>query len=119
MPFGLTNAPAAFCNLANNVLCEFLNDFYVVHLDEIVIYSRSLEDHIAHLRKVFYKLRQHKLFVKKEKCEFAQTEILFLEHKISKGLVQMDERKVNAIMDWLRPKSVSELRFFLGLANCH
>ena len=70
-----------------------------------------------HLRKVFQKLQQHKVFVKREKCEFAQIKILFLGHKISKGHVRMDPRKIKAIMDWPRPKIVSELRSFLGLAN--
>jgi len=87
MPCGLTNDPATFCNLMNDVLYEFFDDFRLVYLDDIVICSQSLEDHIVNLRKVFQKLRQHKLFVKKEKCEFTQTEILFLRHKISKGLV--------------------------------
>ena len=73
----------------------------------------SLEYHIVHLRKVFQKLRQPKLFIKKEKCKFAQIEILFLGHKIRKGHVRMDPRKINAIMDWPRPKIVSELRSFL------
>ena len=87
MSFGLTNTPAILCNLMNDVLYEDLVDFCIVYPDDIVIYSQSLEDHIIHLRNVFKKLRQHKLFVKKDKCEFPQTEILFLRHKISKGLV--------------------------------
>ena len=70
-----------------------------------------------HLGKVFQKLRQHKLFFKREKYEFAQAEILFLGHRIIKGHVKVDPRKIKAIMDWLRPKIVSELRSFLGLAN--
>jgi len=72
MPSGPTNAPATFCNLMNVVLYKYLDDLYVVYLDDIVIYSQSLEDHINHLRKVFQKLKQHELYVTKEKCEFAQ-----------------------------------------------
>ena len=94
MPFGLTNASATFCNLMNDVFYEYVDHFAVVYLDDIVIYSESLEDHLEHLRKVLSKLREHQLFVKKEKCEFAQQEILFLGHKVSKGMVMMDERKV-------------------------
>ena len=93
MSFGLTNAPATFYNLMNDVFYEFVDRFVVVYLDNIVIYSESLEDHLEHLRKVLSKLREHQLYVKKEKCEFAQQEILFLGHKVSKGLVKMDERK--------------------------
>ena len=117
MSFGLTNAPATFCNLMNDVFYEFVDCFVVVYLDDIVIYSDSLKDHLEHLRKVLSKLREHQLYVKKEKCEFAQQEILFLGHKVSKGLVMMDERKVQAILNWPPPSKVAELRSFLWLAN--
>ena len=117
MPFGLTNAPATFCNLMNDVFYEFVDHFVVVYLDGILIYSESLEDHLEHLRKVLSKLREHQLYVKKEKCEFTQQEILFLGHKVSKGLVMMNERKVQAILDWPPPSKVAELWSFLGLAN--
>ena len=99
MPFGLTNAPATFCNLMNDVFYEFVDHFVVVYLDGILIYSESLEDHLEHLRKVLSKLREHQLYVKKEKCEFAQQEIMFLGHKVSKGLVKMGEKKVQTILD--------------------
>ena len=94
MSFGLTNAPATFYNLMNDVFYEFVDRFVVVYLDDIVIYSDSLKDHLEHLRKVLSKLREHQLYVKKEKCEFAQQEILLLGHNVSKGLVMMDEGKV-------------------------
>ncbi|KAL2898903.1 Transposon Ty3-I Gag-Pol polyprotein [Bienertia sinuspersici] len=117
MPFGLTNAPATFCNLMNDVLYEYLDRFCVVYLDDIVVYSQTLNDHVKHLRMVFDKLREHELYIKKEKCEFAQTEIMFLGHKISNGSVRMDGKKVQAILNWEEPKSIHELRSFLGLAN--
>ena len=97
MPFGLNNAPATFCNLMNDVLFNFLDSFVVVYLDNIVIYSLTLEDHVVHLEKVFARLRQSQLYVKKEKCEFAQTEIKFLGHLISKSQIRMDGTKVAAI----------------------
>ena len=109
MPFGLTNAPATFCNLMNDVFYEFVDRFVMVYLDDIVIYSESLEDHLEHLRKVLSKLREHQLYVKKEKCEFAEQEILFLGHKVNKGLVMMDERKVQAILDWPPQSKVAKL----------
>ena len=68
MPFGLINAPATFCNLMNDVLFDFLDSFVVVYLDDIVIYSPTLEDHVVHLEMVLDRLRQNKLYVKKEKC---------------------------------------------------
>ena len=117
MPFGLTNAPATFWNLMNDVFHEYVDHFVVVYLDDMVIYSESLEDHLEHLRNVLSKLREHQLFVKKEKCEFTQQEILFLGDKVSKGMVMMDEGKMQAILDWPPPSKVTELRSFLGLAN--
>lgn len=117
MPFGLTNAPATFCNLMNDVLYEFLDHFVVVYLDDIVVYSPTLADHVEHLKLVFSALRRNSLYVRKEKCEFCQQEIMFLGHKVSKGQIRMDERKVQAILEWAAPTKVSELRSFLGLAN--
>ena len=89
----------------------------MVYLDDIVIYSEFLEDHLEHLKKVLSKLMGHQLYVKNEKCEFVQQEIMFLGHKVSKGLMKMDERKVQAILDWPPPNKVAELRSFLGLTN--
>ena len=94
MLFGLTNAPATFCNLMNEVLFDFLDSFVVVYLDDIVIYNPTLEDHLEHLEKMFDILRQNQLYVKKEKCEFAQTEIKFLGHLISMSRIRMDGAKV-------------------------
>ena len=71
MPFRLINAPVTFCNLMNDVIFDFLDSFVVVYLDDIVIYCPTLEDHLVHLEKVFDRLRQNQLYVKKEKCEFA------------------------------------------------
>ena len=117
MPFGLTNAPATFCNLMNDVLFEYIDAFFVVYLDDIVIYSQSLREHEKHMSLVFQRLRENRLFVKKEKCEFAQRQITFLGHKISEGLIKMDENKVRAIREWSEPSKLKELRSFLGLAN--
>ena len=117
MPFGLTNAPATFCNLMNDILFEYIDAFVVVYLDDIVIYSQSLREHEKHMSLVFQRLQENKLFVKKEKCEFAQRQITFLGHKISEGLIKMDENKVRAIREWSVPSKLKELRSFLGLAN--
>ncbi|RVW70717.1 Retrovirus-related Pol polyprotein from transposon 17.6 [Vitis vinifera] len=117
MPFGLTNAPATFCNLMNDVLFDYLDAFVVVYLDDIVVYSKTLIEHEKHLRLVFQRLRENRLYVKREKCEFAQEKITFLGHKINAGLIRMDKGKVQAIMEWTVPTKVTELRSFLGLAN--
>lgn len=117
MPFWLTNAPATFCNLMNDVLYEFLDRFVVVYLDDIVIYFEGLDEHVVHLKRVFQKLREHELYVKREKCEFCSLGITFLGHVISHGNIKMDRGKVEVILDWSIPCNVGQLHSFLGLAN--
>jgi hypothetical protein len=117
MPFGLTNAFATFCTLMNDIFWEWLNDFIVIYIDNILIYSGSLEEHVKHLRKVFQRLRENKLYAKFEKCEFGVTEVDFLGHKMTQEGLKMDDHKVKAILDWEPPKSVPALKSFLGLAS--
>jgi hypothetical protein len=117
MPFGLTNASAIFCNLINDVLYDFLDNFVVVYLDDIVIYNRGIEDHVTHLSKVLSRLREYELYMKREKCEFPKAKIMFLGHLIREGQVKMDPRKIQAIVERTAPKSIPELRSFLGLTN--
>ncbi|KAH9723181.1 Endonuclease [Citrus sinensis] len=117
MPFGLTNAPATFCTLMNKVLQPFLDRFVVVYLDDIVVYSTTLEDHAQHLQQVLQVLRDNELFLKLEKCSFAQQEVEFLGHKIAGRKIMMENDKVKAILDWEPPSKVPELRSFLGLVN--
>ncbi|XP_050212403.1 uncharacterized protein LOC126663714, partial [Mercurialis annua] len=117
MPFGLTNAPATFCTLMNRVFQPFLDKFVVVYLDDIVVYSNTLEEHVDHLRQVFQVLRENELYVKKEKCDFAQKEVMFLGHIVGGGKLRMDKSKVQAIDEWKPPRKVPELRSFLGLVN--
>jgi hypothetical protein len=117
MPFRLTNAPATFCTLMNDIFREWLDDFVVVYIDDILIYSGSLEEHEEHLRKMFQRLKENKLYAKLEKCEFRVTEVDFLGHRITQEGLKMDDHKVKAILDWEPPKSVPALRSFLGLAS--
>ncbi|XP_069145655.1 uncharacterized protein [Solanum lycopersicum] len=117
MPFGLTNAPTTFCTLMNEILHPYFDQFVVVYLDDIVVYSSTLQEHVEYLKKVFNVLRKNQLYVKREKCEFAQPKIYFLGHVISQGELRMDEPKVKAIQDWEAPTKVTELRSFVGLAN--
>ncbi|KAE8656709.1 hypothetical protein F3Y22_tig00116997pilonHSYRG00207 [Hibiscus syriacus] len=117
MPFGITNAPTTFCTLMNKVLQPFLDQFVVVYLDDIVIYSKTLEEHIEDLKQVFLVLRDNELYVKEEKCSFAQTEVPFLDHIVGGGKIWMDMDKIRAIEEWKGPTKVTELRSFLGLAN--
>lgn len=117
MPFGLTNAPAVFQALINDVLREMLNKFVFVYLDDILIFSSSLQEHESHVRKVLRRLQENHLFVKPEKCEFHTTEVLFLGFIIKPGQVQMDPKKVQAVLDWPAPTSVKEVQRFIGFAN--
>ncbi len=117
MPFGLTNAFATFCTFRNDIFREWLDDFVVVYIDDILIYSGSLEEHVEHLRKVFQRLRENKLYAKFEKCKFGVTKMDFLGHRITQEGLKMDDHKVKVILDWEPPKSVLASRSFLGLAS--
>ncbi|KAL0455690.1 UNVERIFIED_CONTAM: Retrovirus-related Pol polyprotein from transposon [Sesamum latifolium] len=117
MPFGLTNAPAAFMSLMNKTLQPFLDLFVIVFIDDILIYSRSQEEHEKHLRAVLQILSEKQLYAKFSKCEFWMKEIVFLGHIVSKEGVQPDPTKVKAILEWESPKNTSEVRSFLGLAG--
>uniref|UniRef100_A0A8C7Y9I5 Gypsy retrotransposon integrase-like protein 1 n=1 Tax=Oryzias sinensis TaxID=183150 RepID=A0A8C7Y9I5_9TELE len=117
MPFGLTNAPAIFQNLVNDVLGDMINHFVFIYLDDILIFSRSMEEHVQHVRKVLLRLLQNQLYVKAEKCEFHTTTTSFLGLVISEGIIKMDPRKVKAVLEWPRPESRKQLQRFLGFAN--
>jgi len=117
MSFGLTNAPASFMNLMNKIFMEYLDKFFVVFIDDILIYSKNEEDHARHLRLVLDKLREHQLYAKFSKCEFWLREVAFLGHVLSEGGVAVDPNKVRDVLSWEQPKNVSEIRSFLGLAG--
>jgi len=101
----------------NDIFWEWLADFVVVYIDDILIYSGSLEEHAEHLRKVFQRLRENKLYAKFEKCEFGVTKVDFLGHRITQEGLKMDDHKVKAIVDWEPPKLVPALKSFLGLTS--
>ncbi|WVZ76321.1 hypothetical protein U9M48_024305 [Paspalum notatum var. saurae] len=117
MSFGLTNAPAYFMNLMNKVFMEYLDKFVVVFIDDILIYSKTEEEHEEHLRLVLQKLREHKLYAKLSKCEFWLDQVPFLGHIVSKGGIMVDPSKISSVMDWKVPEVVKEVRGFLGLAG--
>jgi hypothetical protein len=117
MPFGLTNAPAVFMDLMNRVFHEYLDRFVIVFIDDILVYSKSLEEHEDHLRIVLQILRDKKLYAKLKKCEFWLNQVVFLGHVVSKDGITVDPSKIEAVVSWDRPTNVSEVRSFLGLAG--
>ncbi|KAL4319079.1 hypothetical protein GQ457_18G007980 [Hibiscus cannabinus] len=117
MPFGLTNAPPAFMDLMNRVFQEYLDQFVVVFIDDILVYSRTDEDHDRHLRLVLQTLLENQLYAKLSKCEFWIREVVFLGHVVSSEGIRVDPKKVEAIVNWKQPTSVTEICSFLGLAG--
>ena len=117
MPFGLRNALAAFMDLMHRVFQPYLDQFVVVFVDDILIYSQSEWEHEYHLRIVLQLLRDHQLYAKFSKCEFWLTEVRFLGHVVSASGVSVDPEKVEVVMSWKRPKSVFEICCFLELAG--
>src|SRR6187455_1920428 len=105
--------PAYFMNLMNKIFMEYLDKFVVVFIDDILIYSKTEEEHAEHLRVVLETLREHKLYAKFSKCEFWLSEVAFLGHVVSAGGISVDPEKIKAILDWKSPTSVTEIRSFL------
>jgi hypothetical protein len=117
MSFGLTNAPTYFMYLMNKVFMEYLDKIVMVFIDDILVYSRSEEEHEKHLCLVLRKLRDHKLYAKLSKCEFWLKQVAFLRHVISKGGISMDPSKVQDELSWKAATSVDDIQSFLGLAR--
>jgi hypothetical protein len=117
MSFGLTNAPAAFMEAMNRMLHEFLDDFVVMFLDDILIYSKTKAEHEQHLRLILGALRKNQFYGKLKKCAFWLSEVAFLGHVINQQGIAVDPNNVAAVVEWKRPSSVSEIRSFLGLAG--
>ena len=117
MPFGLTNAPAVFMALMNKLFQPYLDQFVIVFIDDILVYSPNEEMHAQHLRTTLGVLRQERLYAKFSKCEFWLKQVAFLGHVVSKEGIQVDPSKIEAVVNWEPPKNVTEVRSFLGLAG--
>ncbi len=117
LSFGLTNAPATFQAAMNNMLRPYLNKFVVVHIDDILIFSKNEAEHLAHVRQVLDLLRSHKFQIKLSKCEFERSEVKFLGHIVGKDGVKVDSGKTAVIEQWPTPQSVHDIRSFVGLAT--
>jgi hypothetical protein len=100
MPFGLTNAPSTFQAVMNDVFREYLDDFVMVYIEDILIFSRTAEDNLRHVKLILARLRQHQLFAKRSKCEFNRASLPFLGHVVGQGGMAMQQRKVQVLADW-------------------
>ncbi|KAL4033179.1 hypothetical protein IC575_006265 [Cucumis melo] len=117
MSFGLTNAPAVFMDLMNRVFKDFLDTFVIVFIDDILIYSKIEAEHEEHLHQVLETLRANRLYAKFSKCKFWLKKVSFLGHVVSNEGVSVDPAKIEAVTNWPRPSTVSEIRSFLGLVG--
>ena len=116
MPFGLTNAPATFQCLMETCLGDMhLN--WCIYLDDVIVFSKTPEERITRLRGVFQKLREAGLKLKPSKCEFFKDRIAYLGHIVSKARVETDPKKIADIQEWPQPKTVTDVRQFLGFTN--
>jgi transposase InsO family protein len=115
--FGLQNAPSVFQAFINSIFVDLLDKCVVIYIDDILIYSKSEEEHIKTVREVLRRLQENDLILKKGKCNFHTTEFIFLGHKVSNIGISMEPDKIKSIAAFGRPTSVKELRSFLGLSN--
>ncbi|GBG64906.1 hypothetical protein CBR_g48372 [Chara braunii] len=117
MPFGLTNAPTTFQRCMNDLFRPWLDKFVVVYLDDILVFSKTLQEHQGHLRQVLEKLREANFKINAKKCEWAKTQVLYLGHVLDGDGIKPEDSKIATIRDWPTPRTLTELRSFLGLAN--
>ena len=117
MSFGLTNAPTTFMDLINKVFRPYLDQFVVVFIDDILVYSRDEQAHEQHLKIVLQTLREKKLYAKLRKCDFWLKEFSLLSHVVSVEGIRVDLAKIEVVVNWKLPRSVAEVRSFLGLAG--
>ena len=117
MLFGLTNASTPLIDLMNKVFNSYLNQFVIVFINDILVYSRNAKEHTFHLRIVLQTLRDRELYAKFSKCEFWLNEVVFLEHVIFRNGIFVDPKKIKVIVNREQPKNVIEIRSFLGLVR--
>jgi hypothetical protein len=107
MPFGLCNDPATFMRVMNDVLRPFLDDCVIVYLDDILLFRKSNEKHVMHVKQVLDVLKKENLFLKRSKCEFGKISLIYLGHIVGGGELKIDPSKVKVILDWPKPNNVT------------
>jgi hypothetical protein len=117
MPFGSTNAPNTFMRLMNEVVRPFIGLFVIVYFDDILIYSKTIAEHLDHLSAVFDTLRAAHLFANIEKCIFCMQRVSFLGYVVTPQGIEVDSSKIDAIREWPTPTTVTQIQSFLGLAG--
>ena len=117
MPFGLCNAPSTFQNAMEIILQPILNQFVMVYIDDIIIFSKSMAEHLNHLEQVFILLKEARMKIKIQKCRFARNEVEYLGHIVSNKGISADPKKLQAVRNFPAPKNIDQLRSFLGLTN--
>ncbi|MBW0566521.1 hypothetical protein O181_106236 [Austropuccinia psidii MF-1] len=114
MPFGLTNAPACFQNLVNDIFQDLLNVYFVVYLDDIMVFSKSEEEHVTHVSTALSRLRANNIFSKASKCLFHASSVEYLGYIVSSKGLKMDQEKFQQILNWPPPRNLKALQSFLG-----
>ena len=117
LPMGLCNSPSTFMQLMNDTFRDVLDKFVLCFLDDILVFSRTRDEHLLHVREVLTRLRRQKLYAKLSKCEFMKPQVEFLGHRIGADGLSVSQDKVAAVRDWPAPRDVRDVRSFLGLAN--
>jgi len=117
LPFGLTNAPGGYQHRMNTVLAKFLDIFVVVYLDNVMIFSQTLEEHVDHVKQVLDALNEASMIFNLSKCELFATEVRFLGHIVSSDGVQSNPRNIQKVLDWFTPCTITDVRGFNNLVN--
>ena len=117
MQSGVSNSHGVFMEYMNRIFHPYLDQFVLVFIDDILVYSKSDEDHVGYLHTVLQVSKENKLYAKLSKCEFQLREVSFLGHVISSGGIAVDPSKIDTMLQWEAPKSVTEIKSFLGLVG--
>lgn len=117
MPFGLCNAPTTFMCVMNDVFRPFIDDFVIVYLDYILVFNWTWNEHVMHVKQVLDAFKREKLYVNLSNCEFGKTSLVYLGHIVGGRQLKIDPSKVEVIVNWPKPTSVTEVRRFLGVVQ--